>query len=46
MIGMLYAPPLFFDDKPQAYWIVIAVEVAVTLFLLWLSRWRMDHMTY
>ena len=46
MIGMLYAPPLFFDDKPQAYWIVIAVEVAVTLFLAWLSRWRMDHMTY
>lgn len=46
MIGMLYAPPLFFDGKPQAYWIVIAVEVAVTLFLVWLSRWRMDHMTY
>lgn len=46
MIGMLYAPPLFLDDKPQAYWIVIAVEVAVTLFLAWLSRWRMDHMTY
>lgn len=46
MIGMLYTPPLFFDDKPQAYWIVIAVEVAVTLFLLWLSRWRMDRMTY
>lgn len=46
MIGMLYEPPLFFDGKPQAYWIVIAVEVAVTLFLAWLSRWRMDHMTY
>ena len=46
MIGMLYEPPLFFDNKPQAYWIVIAVEVAVTLFLAWLSRWRMDRMTY
>lgn len=46
MIGGLLFFPIYFDNKPQGYWVVIAVEAAATLFLAWLSRRRMDCMTY
>lgn len=46
MISGLIAMPIALDNRPQAYWVVIAVEAAATLFLAWLSRRRMDRMTY
>ena len=46
MIGGLVVLPIALDNRPQAYWVVIAVEAAATLFLAWLSRRRMDRMTY
>ena len=46
MIGGLVVLPIALDNRPQAYWVVIAVEAAATLFLAWLSRCRMDRMTY
>ena len=46
MIGGLVFFPLYFDNRPQGYWVVIAVEAAATLFMAWLSRHRMDRMTY
>ena len=46
MIGGLVFFPLYFDNRPQGYWVVIAVEAAATLFLAWLSRRRMDRMSY
>ena len=46
LIGGLVVFPIYFDNRPQGYWVVIAVEVAATLFLAWLSRRRMDRMTY
>lgn len=46
MIGGLVFFPLYFDNRPQGYWVVIAVEAVATLFLAWLSRHRMDRMTY
>ena len=46
MIGGLVAMPIALDNRPQAYWVVIAVEATATLFLAWLSRRRMDRMTY
>ena len=46
LIGGLVVLPIAFDNRTQAYWVVIAVEAAATLFLAWLSRRRMDRMTY
>lgn len=46
MIGGLVVLPIALDNRPQAYWVVIAVEAAATLFLAWLSRHQMDRMTY
>ena len=46
LIGGLVVLPIALDNRPQTYWVVIAVEAAVTLFLAWLSRRRMDRMTY
>lgn len=46
LVGGLVFFPLYFDNRPQGYWVVIAVEATATLFLAWLSRRRMDRMTY
>lgn len=49
MFGWLVAGLIFFPvilDGEDFQWTVIAIEAALTLFLAWLSRRRMDRMTY
>ena len=45
--GMIAAPVIFDIESAQGvYWVVIAVEAAVALLFAWLSRRKMDKMSY
>lgn len=45
--GMIAAPAIFDIESAQGiYWVVIAVEAAMTLLFAWLSRRKMDNLEY
>ena len=45
LVAGLIIHPVMLDGE-DSQWIVIAIEAVLTLFLAWLSRYRMDRMTY